>query len=72
MARSGGNPDFATKYAFKPIYDWGEPCDQLVAIRFPASLKAAIKAGLVDDWQEICRQAVADAIKENSKPPQQS
>ena len=61
--RPGGNPDIS-KYGFKAKYDWDEPCNEKMTLRLPASMKEAIKAGLIEDWQEVCRQAIAEAIEE--------
>lgn len=56
--RPGGNPELE-KYQFQQKYDWPEPCDQKMTLRMPASMKAAIKAGLIEDWQEVARLAIA-------------
>ena len=66
MARPGGNPDLV-KYHFEQKYDWEEPCTEKMTLRLPASLKAAIKAGEVKDWQEIARKAIAAAISDSKK-----
>ncbi len=60
--RPGGNPDLA-KYHFQQKYDWDEPCTDRMQLRMPPSMKAAIKAGLIEDWQEVCRQAIAAELK---------
>ena len=60
--RPGGNPDI-TKYSFQQKYDWDEPCSEKMTLRLPPSMKAAIKAGVVEDWQEVARQAIAAEIE---------
>ncbi|MGK7916115.1 MAG: hypothetical protein AB4038_11335 [Prochloraceae cyanobacterium] len=67
MPRPGGNPDIA-KYGFKPKHDWAEPCNERMQIRMPASMKAAIKDGLVKDWQEVARRAIAEEIEKAQSP----
>ena len=62
MSRPGGNPDI-TKYSFKQKYEWDEPCNEKMTLRLPSSMKAAIKAGLVKDWGEVCRRAIAAEIE---------
>ena len=58
MARPGGNPNIK-EHGFKQRYDWPEPCSEKMTIRLPPSMKAAIKNGEIDDWQEVARQAIA-------------
>lgn len=58
MPRPGGNPEI-TKYSFKQKHNWDEPCTERMQIRMPPSMKAAIKAGKIKDWQEVCRKAIA-------------
>ncbi|MDJ0572690.1 MAG: hypothetical protein QNJ53_27115 [Pleurocapsa sp. MO_192.B19] len=60
--RPGGNPDLA-KYHFQQKYDWDEPCSDRMQLRMPPSMKAAIKAGLIEDWQEVARKAIAQEIE---------
>jgi hypothetical protein len=60
--RPGGNPDLA-KYHFQQKYDWDEPCSDRMQLRMPPSMKAAIKAGLIEDWQEVARKAIAEEIE---------
>ena len=62
--RPGGNPEI-TKYGFQQKYDWDEPCSEKMTLRLPPSMKAAIKAGVIEDWQEVARQAIAKAIEES-------
>ena len=64
--RPGGNPDLA-KYHFEQKYDWDEPCTEKMTLRLPASMKAAIKAGEIEDWQEVARKAIAAALSESKK-----
>jgi hypothetical protein len=63
--RTGGNPELK-KYQFRQKYDWDEPCTERMQIRMPPSMKAAIKAGLIEDWQEVCRKAIAIELKNNN------
>ena len=60
--RPGGNP-LLEEYHFKQKYDWDEPCSEKMTIRMPPSMKAAIKAGEIEDWQEIARRAIAEAME---------
>ncbi len=60
--RPGGNPEIK-KYGFKQQHDWGEPCVEKMTLRLPSRLKAAIKAGLIEDWQEIARRAIAAELE---------
>ena len=60
--RPGGNPEI-TKYSFKQKFDWDEPCNEKMTLRLPSSMKVAIKAGVVKDWQEVARQAIAIEIE---------
>lgn len=67
MARPGGNPDI-TKYSFKQRHDWSEPCNERMTLRLPFSMKAAIKAGVIEDWQEVARKAIAEEIEKAQSP----
>jgi hypothetical protein len=70
--RPGGNPELE-KYHFEQKYDWDEPCTEKMTLRLPPSMKAAIKAGEISDWQEVARQAIATELekaKETNKKPQ--
>jgi hypothetical protein len=60
--RPGGNPELE-KYQFQQKYDWDEPCTERMQLRMPPSMKAAIKEGLIVDWQEIARLAIAEEIE---------
>ena len=71
MARPGGNPELK-KYHFLQKYDWSEPCTEKMTLRLPASMKAAIKAGKIKDWQEVARKALAAALEEKTKAPSQT
>ena len=62
MPRPGGNPGLK-KYQFQKKYDWDEPCNQKMTLLLPFSMKEAIKAGLVKDWHEVCRKAIAAEIE---------
>jgi hypothetical protein len=73
--RPGGNPELE-KYHFQQKYDWDESCTERMQIRMPPSMKAAIKAGLIEDWQEVCRRAIAAEIekvnKKGEQPPEKN
>ncbi len=69
--RPGGNPDLE-KYQFKQKYDWSEPCKEKMTLRLPSSMKAAIKAGLIEDWQEVCRKAIAAEIEKAQSPQEKN
>ena len=62
MARPGGNPGLK-EYQFEQKYDWDEPCTERMTLRLPPSMKADLKAGLIEDWQEVARQAIAAELK---------
>lgn len=64
--RPGGNPEI-TKHSFQQKHDWDEPCNEKMTLRLPSSMKAAIKTGVIKDWQEVCRKAIAKAIEERSE-----
>jgi len=59
--RPGGNPDFGTKYKF----DFGnkEVRDQALTIRFSARELAEIKEKGGDDYRDLCRKAILEAIQ---------
>jgi hypothetical protein len=63
--RPGGNPELK-KYQFPQKHDWDEPCTERMQIRMPPSMKAAIKAGKIEDWQEVARKAIAERIENNN------
>ena len=56
--RPGGNPDIA-KYGFKRQVDWRGSCTERMTLRMPPEMKQAIRTGELDDWQELCRRAIA-------------
>ncbi len=60
--RPGGNPDIS-KYAFKQKYQWSQSCTETLAFRVPPAMKSALKSEQLN-WQEICRKAIADALKD--------
>ncbi len=62
MARPGGNPALKD-YQFEQKYDWDEPCTEKMTLRMPPSMKKDIKAGLVEDWQEVARKAIAAELE---------
>ena len=59
--RPGGNPDLK-KYQFKT--DREHPLTEQAAFRIDKPTKAALKAGKLPNWQEVCRQAIAKALEE--------
>ena len=71
MARPGGNPGLK-EYQFKQKYDWEESCTERMQLRMPPSMKEAIKAGLIGDWQEVARQALAAELEKKIKNPDSS
>jgi hypothetical protein len=64
--RPGGNPELE-KYQFQQKYDWDEPCTEKMTLRMPPGMKAAIKGGLIEDWQEVARRAIASEIEKTTK-----
>ncbi|MGK7955121.1 MAG: hypothetical protein AB4063_07645 [Crocosphaera sp.] len=66
--RPGGNPNIK-EFGFKQKYHWDEPCSEKMTIRLPPFMKEAIKAGIIDDWQEVCRQAIAAELDKH--PPEE-
>ncbi len=71
MARPGGNPDLK-KYQYKQKYNWEESCTERMQIRMPPSMKAAIKAGLIKDWQEVARKAIAAELEKGQSPEEKN
>lgn len=64
--RPGGNPELE-KYQFEQKYDWEESCTERMQLRMPPSMKEAIKAGKIEDWQEVARQALAAELEKADK-----
>ena len=64
--RPGGNPELK-KYQFKQKHDWDEPCIERMQLRMPSSMKTAIKAGLISDWQEVARRAIAAELEKTKQ-----
>ena len=65
--RPGGNPDLK-KYQFKQKYSWDEPCDRLINLKVPASMKDSLKK--INGWQEIVRKTLAaelEKVKQQEK-----
>ena len=62
MSRPGGNPGLK-KYQFQQKYEWDEPCNERVTLLLTSTMKKAIKEGLVKDWHEVCRKAIAAEIE---------
>lgn len=60
--RPGGNP-ILEEYKFERRYEWDESCSEKMTLRLPPSMKAAIKAGVLEDWQEVARQAIAAELE---------
>lgn len=62
MARTGGNPDFGTKYKF----DFGneEVRSQALTIRVTPSFLEEIKNIAGDRYRDFCRDAIAEAVKQ--------
>lgn len=69
--RPGGNPALK-EHQFEKKYDWDEPCNEKMTLRLPSSMKAAIKAGLVKDWGEVCRRAIAAEIERAQSPEEKN
>lgn len=61
MPRPGGNPDIRN-YGFKT--DRERPLVAKMTLRMDEQMKAAIKSGVLPDWQEIARQALEQALKD--------
>ncbi len=64
--RPGGNPELK-KYQFKQKYNWEESCTERMQLRMPPSMKAAIKAGKVTEWQEVARRAIAAELEKTKQ-----
>jgi hypothetical protein len=62
--RPGGNPDLA-KYHFKQKYDWDEPCNSLINLKVPASMKLALQE--INNWQEMVRQVIAAELEKTKQ-----
>jgi len=65
MARTGGNPDFGTKYKF----DFGneEVRSQALTIRVTPSFLEEIKNIAGDRYRDFCRDAIAEAVARNER-----
>lgn len=61
MARPGGNPNIQ-KHGFKT--DRERPLVEKMTLRMDEEMKAAIKSGILPDWQEIARKALEKALHE--------
>ena len=61
MPRPGGNPDIRN-YGFKT--DRERPLVAKMTLRMDEQMKAAIKSGVLPDWQEIARKALEEALRE--------
>lgn len=61
--RPGGNPDIS-KHGFKQKFDWDEPCSEVITLRVPPWMKTAIKSKLIENWQELVRQMLAQLIRQ--------
>ena len=62
MARPGGNPGLK-EFQFQRKYNWDESCTEKMTLKLPASMKAALKSGLLPNWQEIARRAIAAELE---------
>ena len=62
--RPGGNPDLK-KYQFKQKYSWDEPCNRLISLKVPASMKNSLEK--INGWQEIVRQAIAAELEKTKQ-----
>lgn len=59
--RPGGNPDIVN-YAFEQQHSWSEPCSAGKTLRMPPLMAQYIKDGEIENWQEVCRRAIASAL----------
>ena len=59
--RPGGNPSLE-KYQFTT--DREDPLTELMSLRMGILMKAAIKTGCLEDWQEVARQALLQGIED--------
>ncbi len=59
--RPGGNPELK-KYQFTTTRE--HPLTEQAAFRIDKPTKAALKAGKIPNWQEVCRQALEKALAE--------
>ena len=59
--RPGGNPNIK-EHGFKT--DREHPLTQQTTFRIDEPTKAALKAGKLPNWQEVCRQALKKALAE--------
>ena len=62
MPRPGGNPDLI-KYQFTT--ERSEGLSEQVTIRVGKTMKQLLIEKRIPNWQEVCRQALAKALKEN-------
>ena len=62
--RPGGNPELK-KYQFTT--DREDPLVEKMTLRVGAKMKAALKAGELEDWQEVARVAIASALEKKRK-----
>ncbi|MDJ0726753.1 MAG: hypothetical protein QNJ38_16735 [Prochloraceae cyanobacterium] len=62
--RPGGNPDLK-KYQFTTERE--HPLTELAAFRVDKPTKEALKSGELPGWQEIAREAIAQALEEKRK-----
>jgi hypothetical protein len=60
--RPGGNP-LLKEHQFQQKHHWDEPCREKMTLMLPPKMKQAIKDGLIKDWQEVARQAIAEAME---------
>ncbi len=61
MPRPGGNPDIK-QHGFKT--ERARPLVEKMTLRMDEEMKAALKSGVLPDWQEVARKALEKALKE--------
>ena len=71
--RPGGNPGIVD-FSYSKRHQWSESCTVTKAMKMPPLMSQALKDGLLPEWQEICRQAIAshlpaDVAKSMNWPP---
>lgn len=59
--RTGGNPDFGTKYVFQLKGE--EPRTEVVSIRFTPTMLKEIKSIAGDNYRAFCLNAIATELK---------
>ncbi|MBE9064583.1 hypothetical protein [cf. Phormidesmis sp. LEGE 11477] len=59
--RPGGNPEIVA-YGYRKQHSWSESCTATKSLKMPPQMAQALKAGLLPEWQEVCRQAIASHL----------